>query len=1065
MKKKVLLQKGFTLLMTGALVLMSVPVSAETVSENEAVEVTETEKEETEKTADTDGKPEDNAAYAELDVEESSENDFAYTENTDGTVKISYYYGNDDILVIPSEIKGKKVTAIGCMSSSEEGDPDPRLHAVVIPDTVTEIEDNAFVQCTNLKNVTLSKNLKKIGKYAFFGCPVTKMTIPDSVEEIGGGAFYGTEVFEVGDTSAGKYRTDVNSTVLIEKNTNTLVAASKTVSKVPEGVQAIGAYAFAWNPMSTIDLPDTVTQIGKNAFYNCCNLKNIDLSAVTEIGDQAFCMYDEFADTAVDNVLSSVKLGATKIGDYAFAGTALDSVDLSQVKELGKYVFSDCGKLSSVTWISNVDVVPDGTFSACGSLKEIKGLSAKKVGAAAFSGCEVLQTDVVSKVTEIGACAYRNCGAVKKTIDLSGVTAIGAGAFADCGVLEEVVWPAALTTISASTFSRCNNLKQINIAKVKKVEDEAFINCKNLQLDDLSAIEEIGEYTFEGCNSLTKVNLSSAVKVGTGAFANCNKLSGVTWSAKVSRIEEETFKGCSSIKTFEVSDTVTAIGDRAFRNCAVLEEFSIPGSVSQIGMNILSGCNNLKKITVSEKNKTYSGEGNAIIDISAKTLLQGCGNTVIAKRVEIIGEEAFADLSSLAEITIPDSVKEIKDRAFARSGIQKVCVPASVEQIGSSVFARCGNLKEISVASANKNYYVDADALIERQTGKLIRGTSQTVIPGYVQLIGADAFSGCTGLSRVKIPQGVLRIGVCAFEGCVDLKEIEIPKTISSLRDNDNILAEMGIERDALATGSTGMCVYYAGSEKDWESITSLEEESIFGCDGEDGNDYYATDFKIVYNSTMPDPRPSESPKPSENPKPSESPKPSRSPQPAPSQNPQPSQAPGVRPAGKGSIIRDASGMSYKVVKDDQNAPTVSFAGGSNKRAKTVKIPTTVIIDRVQYRVVEINAKALKNYKKVTSITIPSSVTKIGYCAFEGCSKLKSVTIGKNVTSIGKNAFKNCKSLKKITVKGTKLKKVGKAAFSGIHKNCVIKVPKKKLKSYKSLLKGKGQKKTVKITK
>lgn len=415
MKKKTLLQKGVTLLMTGALVISSIPVSAETVSENEAVEVTETEQEDTEKAADADGELGDNAAYAELDVEESSENDFAYTENTDGTVKISYYFGNDDILVIPSEIKGKKVTAIGCMSSSEEGSSDPRLKAVVIPDTVTEIEDNAFIQCTNLKNVTLSKNLKKIGKYAFFGCPITKMTIPDSVEEIGGGAFYGTEVFEVGDTSAGKYRTDVNNTVLIEKNTNTLVAASKTVSKVPEGVQAIGAYAFAWNPMSTINLPDTVTQIGEYAFYGCCNLKSIDLSAVTEIGNHAFCMYeDEYEDTAAYNVLSSVKLGATKIGDFAFAGAALESVDLSRVKELGKNVFSDCEKLSSVTWIPNVDVVPDGTFSACGSLKEIKGLSAKKAGAAAFSGCEVLQTDVVSKVTEIGVSAYRNCGAVKK---------------------------------------------------------------------------------------------------------------------------------------------------------------------------------------------------------------------------------------------------------------------------------------------------------------------------------------------------------------------------------------------------------------------------------------------------------------------------------------------------------------------------------------------------------------------------------------------------------------------------------------------------------------------------
>ena len=135
------------------------------------------------------------------------------------------------------------------------------------------------------------------------------------------------------------------------------------------------------------------------------------------------------------------------------------------------------------------------------------------------------------------------------------------------------------------------------------------------------------------------------------------------------------------------------------------------------------------------------------------------------------------------------------------------------------------------------------------------------------------------------------------------------------------------------------------------------------------------------------------------------------------------------------------------------------------KKAKKVTIPKTVTINNVKYQVTGIAAKTFKNSKKLQTVVIPDTVTEIGTGSFEGCKKLKSVTIGKNVTSIGKNAFKNCKNLKKITVKSTKLKKVGKGALTGINRKCVIKVPKKQLKSYKRLFKGKGQKKSVKIKK
>lgn len=78
--------------------------------------------------------------------------------------------------------------------------------------------------------------------------------------------------------------------------------------------------------------------------------------------------------------------------------------------------------------------------------------------------------------------------------------------------------------------------------------------------------------------------------------------------------------------------------------------------------------------------------------------------------------------------------------------------------------------------------------------------------------------------------------------------------------------------------------------------------------------------------------------------------------------------------------------------------------------------------------------------------------------AFKNCKKLKSVVIPSSITKIGKKAFYGCKKLKKITIKTKKLtaKKVGSKAFAKTHKKAVVKVPKKKWKAYKKFLYKKG---------
>lgn len=193
-------------------------------------------------------------------------------------------------------------------------------------------------------------------------------------------------------------------------------------------------------------------------------------------------------------------------------------------------------------------------------------------------------------------------------------------------------------------------------------------------------------------------------------------------------------------------------------------------------------------------------------------------------------------------------------------------------------------------------------------------------------------------------------------------------------------------------------------------------------------------------------------------------------------------------PAEKGKELTDKKGNSYMVTKSDAKNGEVTFAKPKSGVKGTVKIPDTVTIDGIAYKVTAIKATAFKNKKNITKVIIGNNVKAIGKNAFSGCKKLKtvklgtavatigdkafyrcikltSITIPAKVTKIGKSAFEGCKKLKTITIKSTKLKSVGKRAFKGIHAKAKIKVPKSKLKKYKRLLKNKGQGKKVKITK
>ena len=175
----------------------------------------------------------------------------------------------------------------------------------------------------------------------------------------------------------------------------------------------------------------------------------------------------------------------------------------------------------------------------------------------------------------------------------------------------------------------------------------------------------------------------------------------------------------------------------------------------------------------------------------------------------------------------------------------------------------------------------------------------------------------------------------------------------------------------------------------------------------------------------------------------------------------------GTTPAKTGTVLSSGS-SSFAVTSADSKNPTVSFKG--TKAGGTVKIPATVTVNGVKYKVTAIAPKAFFKNKKVKKVIVGSNIITIGSKAFSKCKKLKTLTIGPKVAKIGAKCFDGSKKLKTLTVKSTKLTKKGvKNSLKGSKIKTVKvkvgskKVNKKYVKKYKKIFTKKNCEKKVKV--
>ena len=281
------------------------------------------------------------------------------------------------------------------------------LTSITIPNSVTEIGAWAFDGCTSLTNITIPNSVTTIGEGAFSWCTsLTNITIPNSVMTIGSLAFlHCTSLTNI---------TIPNSVTKINHSTFNCCSSLTNIT-IPNSVTIIENGAFLdCTSLTNITIPDSVTTIEECAFYGCSSLKAFYGKFASE---------DKRA-LIVDDILNSFAIGCgatsytipdsvTEIGSSAFYNcSSLTNITIpDSVMSIGNSAFSQCTSLTNITIPNSVTTIGGWAFSYCSSLTNITiPDSVTEIEFAAFYSCLSLTNITIgNSVTTIGYYAFVGC--------------------------------------------------------------------------------------------------------------------------------------------------------------------------------------------------------------------------------------------------------------------------------------------------------------------------------------------------------------------------------------------------------------------------------------------------------------------------------------------------------------------------------------------------------------------------------------------------------------------------------------------------------------------------------
>ncbi len=502
-----------------------------------------------------------------------------------------------------------------------------------------------------------------------------------------------------------------------------------------------------------IDWAD-LSMIYENAFQGCTKLKKIDFTNVktVTIAMQAF-----YGCTNLSEVVDMPAIGT--MHHYAFAGTALTSVDLTGLHMSGNYVFADCKKLESVE-TGKFTAIGNYMFYGCTSLRNAVTLKTPKIGDGAFYNCNNLsgvKLDANGEALEfaIGASAFENCGTGLKgvpfTVDFGGATvrSIGSRAFAGSTMTAFAV-PAGLEVFGSDVFAGT-------------VIDTLVIDNSV----DVEALRFSG-IPFRGMTLQLAATNSDKYVLENGILYNANKTkvlhvnpseTDVVIPEGVTELGAYAFAG-SNVKSVKLAQSMTKLGVGAFEDSA-LNAIDFNGApITEIPESCFAGTA-LPSVQLPESVETigaYAFAGSSINDIKATGL-------------KTVGSYAFRDCIALRGsnngssylLTLNENIEEMGDGVFNGCiSLTHVYMPA-LESLGNYTFYGATALKEVIFDHNAKTTgsYTFVQTNVER-----------VVLGEFTETIGEGAFYGCTRLTEIKLPDDVKEVQAYAFSGCTNLKSV-----------------------------------------------------------------------------------------------------------------------------------------------------------------------------------------------------------------------------------------------------------------------------------------------------
>lgn len=463
--------------------------------------------------------------------------------------------------------------------------------------------------------------------------------------------------------------------------------ASKTETYVmPEGVKTICYGAFKGAKVKNVVLPQSLTNIGRNAFRGCRKLESINIpNNIGVIRENTFLNCQSLKKITLSK-------GIEKVGYDSFSGcTNLTEITfLSGTANIKNYAFDNCEKLEKVNVKNGLKKIGNYAFRNCKRLQSIKfGKKLERIGGYAFYNCHSLKSvHIPGNVDIIEDAAFCNCQGLQVVSIADGVETINEEAFQGCTQLTNVNLPNSITEISNSMFYGCTSLKKISIPK---------------------SVKAIYPFAFASCKSLTEISIPNSVtKISNSVFKNCLSLCKIKLPEKLEKIEQYTFYNCDSLEDINLPNSVDTIKYGAYANCDKLKNIKITKNVTSIGEDAF--CKTGERYIVDAANPVYASIDGALCDASKSILLKypahKAGNYKTPDSVDLISDSAFTNCDKLKVVEIGEKVTRISQSICEDSSIEKLILPKTLKHVDYNRYtSSSNNLKAVEIPAENKDYF------------------------------------------------------------------------------------------------------------------------------------------------------------------------------------------------------------------------------------------------------------------------------------------------------------------------------------------------------------------------